>query len=243
MTYNSLDMDNFYSMDENILKQVFGDKLHYHQPSGNDINTGFDQAVIDLFPYIKYNSKILDCGCGWGGPARLLQEQLNCDITGATISKSQAKYCEGIMDVVHVDLHDYYPTQNYDTALFIESYTHLTDASKVLNNIKDHVQEILIKDYCAPEVLYSENWHMTIRSEKMFYEELNSAGFIVKKIISEPIVWDTGIDYWYNNLIKLDIEKLPNQLKLLYNFCEQYKLHGYHTTKDVSSCIIHASRS
>jgi len=242
MTYNSLDMDNFYSMDENILKHVFGDKLHYHWPIGNDANIGFDQAVIDLFPYIKYNSKILDCGCGWGGPARLLKERLNCEVTGVTISKSQAKYCEDIIDVVHKDLHDYYPTQQYDTALFMESYTHLTDGAKVLNNIKGNVQEIVIKDYCMPETIYHENWHMTIRSEKMFYSELESAGYKIKEFYTEPILWDMGINYWYNNLIEFDIEKLPRQLQILYNFCMHYKTYG-NTTKDVSLCIIHASRS
>ena len=75
-------LDNFYSFTSpEEAKDIFGQRAHFHWAVPSDTNDPFDQAVIDLFPYIKPNSKILDCGCGWGGPGRIIQEHLNCEVT------------------------------------------------------------------------------------------------------------------------------------------------------------------
>ena len=50
-----------------VWQSVLGPSMHYH--------VGGNQAVRNLYPYIDNNSKILDIGCGWGGPARLLTNE------------------------------------------------------------------------------------------------------------------------------------------------------------------------
>jgi len=238
---SNVNLDQFYSIDIPLLKQIFGDKLHYHFATGNcSVDNPFDQAVIDLFPYIKENSTVLDCGCGWGGPARLLQEQLNCSVTGVTISTSQALYCRDFFEVDTADLHDYIPTKHYDTALFMESYTHLIDSAKVLSNIKDNVNSIIIKDYISDVVREIPEWHMKLRTKELFYHELESLGFKVNYFNVNNNFSKAGIDYWYNNLVKFDISQLPTHLKLLYELCNHVRSNGFGVFR---SCTIYASRS
>ena len=102
-----------------VWKKVIGKDLHYHVGWGEgDI---FYNSVEYLYQFIDKNSKILDCGCGWGGPAKALLQDLNCDITGVTVSKVQYDYIEKNVpiDAIHADLHNYHPTDTFDICLFI----------------------------------------------------------------------------------------------------------------------------
>jgi cyclopropane fatty-acyl-phospholipid synthase-like methyltransferase len=116
-------IDNFYSYNSiNSWIKFLGNKLHYHFGIFTDPNVDpFDKAVFELFKYIPANSKVLDCGCGWGGPGKLLKEKLNCYVTGITISKTQSEFIKDF-PVIHADLNFFKPHNYYDVALFIESF-------------------------------------------------------------------------------------------------------------------------
>ena len=133
-----MNIDNFYS--ENSIddwKLILGENLHYHAGSQSDKDI-FEQAVKNLFCYIPKKSKILDCGCGWGGPAKLLINELECDVTGVTISEQQQKFIDQFV-VYHADLNQYIPHEYYDIALFVESFCHLKQPEQVLHNFKNKV--------------------------------------------------------------------------------------------------------
>ena len=86
-----------------IWKKVIGEDLHYHVGWGEgDI---LYNSVKYLYQFIDNNSKVLDCGCGWGGPAKALLRDLKCDVTGINISKVQYDYIkENIpIEVIHAD--------------------------------------------------------------------------------------------------------------------------------------------
>ena len=120
-----------------IWKKVIGEDLHYHVGWGEgDI---LYNAIEYLYQFIDRDSRVLDCGCGWGGPAKVLQRDLNCSVTGVTISEVQYNYIKENLrlDVIHSDLHEYQPTKKYDVCLFIESFCHLDNPLKVLYNIED----------------------------------------------------------------------------------------------------------
>ena len=204
----------FYT--ENPLKswqQVLGPKMHYHvgSYSSHDI---FDQTIRNLYPHIPNNSSILDMGCGWGGPASLLENEKHCHVHGVTHSKQQFNHNDQITFLS--DAHTFIPQQDYDIAIFIESLTHFTTPSQVLHNIRPHINKIIIKDYLWDEDWYNDTWHMHFRTFDSF-----------KQLVSEEynittIEEDTQADiynsclFWYNNIIKLPTSQVTNQIQNLF---------------------------
>ena len=103
-----MEVDEFY--DDTLpetWKKVIGNDLHYHVGWGDgDI---LYNAVRHLYQFIDTNSSVLDCGCGWGGTGKVLKRDMDCEVTGVTISQVQSDYIldNNLFPVVLSDLHDY----------------------------------------------------------------------------------------------------------------------------------------
>lgn len=235
-------LEEFYSTTTpELARAVLGDKAHFHWAVSSNINDPFEQAVIDLFPFIPIGSKVLDCGSGWGGPGRVLQDALKCSVTGVTISKPQADYTQQFFTTHHADLHDYKPKEDYDIALFFESYFHIEDAGKVLGNLPN-VGAILIKDFTASIDRHMPAWHGVARTEENFRRQLNTAGFTVEQfIVSEGEFWQPTIDIWFNKLKSMDISQLSPLMRTLLEMCISVRADTRWT--DVNSCIIYATKT
>jgi hypothetical protein len=185
-------------------KKVLGLKMHYHfgSYSTEDI---FDQTIRNLYQFIPNNSSILDIGCGWGGPATLLENEKACFVHGVTNSKQH--YLHNSQTTFLTDAHDFIPSQDYDIAIFIESLTHLTTPSTVLANIKPYINKIVIRDYVAANDFYNDDWHMHFRSFQSF-TDLISPHFSIThmKIDTETDVYNSA-KFWYDNINQLQ----PNE--------------------------------
>ena len=236
-----------------MAKTVFGEKAHFHWGTASQSADPFDQAVIDILPYIKEGAKVLDCGCGWGGPGRMLQEQLNCDVTGVTISKVQADYANQFFPTHHADLHNFKPDQHYDVAIFFESYFHLEHGDQVLKNLQNNVDQIIIKDFTV-DVDEGREYPLfqgKFRSKNQFFSEIESAGFTVKEF-NNPLIenyYETTLDNWIEGLNKLDLSRLPILMDAVKNLCLQYQVmktqDDYQREyKDCRyACTIHATKT
>jgi hypothetical protein len=215
-----MNIDNFYS--ENSIddwKLILGENLHYHAGSQSDEDI-FEQAVKNLFCYIPKKSKILDCGCGWGGPAKLLINELECDVTGVTISKQQQKFIDQFV-VYHADLDQYIPHEYYNIALFVESFCHLKQPEQVLHNFKNKVGKIIIKDYLWDFDWYNDIWGMYMRSKLSYINLLKSCEYEIISIKNDKTTdIKSTCKYWFDNFKLLDKNKITGQLKNLYNLCD-----------------------
>lgn len=211
-----MNLNKFYSENSvEIWKLILGPKLHYHAGSISE-NDIFDQSVKNLFPYIKKESKILDCGCGWGGPARLLINELKCKLTGVTISQEQANSIKDFT-VYCSDLFDYIPDEKYDIALFIESFCHLNDPTKVLKNLHNNVEKIIIKDYLWEYDWYNDIWGMYMRSKSSYVDILTKNGYQIDLIeIDKTTDIYKTCEYWKNNFKLIDSKYITGQLEKLY---------------------------
>ena len=143
-----MEVNEFYDdTSPEIWKRVIGNDLHYHVGWGDgDI---LYNAIKHLYQFIDEKSTILDCGCGWGGTGKVLKRDMNCDVTGVTISQVQSDYISdnNLFPVVLSDLHDYVPSRNYDVCLFVESFCHLKNPKKVLNNLVEYTKKFIIREY------------------------------------------------------------------------------------------------
>lgn len=203
-----------------IWKKVIGEDLHYHVGWGEgDI---LYNAVEHLYQFIGKESTVLDCGCGWGGPAKAIKRDLHCDITSVTNSPVQYDYIKNNVpiDVTLCDLQDYSPTKKYDCAVFIESFCHLKTPEDVIKNIKDSCDKIIVRDYVLKELDYPTkylgNWLMTIYYKEEFLSMFEKHGY--KMTYCEDHYEDglePTVNYWLENLSKVERkDKTPHILLL-----------------------------
>jgi hypothetical protein len=235
-----MDLDHFYSDEIEIWETILGEKMHYHYAISSKDNDPFDQAIINLFPYLEDKLKILDCGCGWGGPGKLIKEKFNCDVTGVTISKTQSQYIKSF-PVIHQDLNDFIPPEKYDIAIFIESFTHVFDSASMLKRFYNNVDSILIKDYVSDYWKAIPEWGMQVRSKNTFINELEQAGYVVKDYYEIENFFQPAIDFWMKNLMKLDPSLIKGHIKHLFDLCFWYK-YKKHRVPSMNQCVIYATK-
>ena len=203
-----------------VWKKAIGEDLHYHVGWGEgDI---LYNAIEYLYPFIGKDSKVLDCGCGWGGPAKVLKRDLNCEVTGVTISKVQYDYVKSNVpiEIIYSDLHDYNPNDRFDVCLFIESFCHLENPLKVLYNIRDCSNKIILREYHLKSddypKKYVDSWLMNIYKKDEMISLFDKIGF---KLTFDENHYDYSLEptlnYWLDNLKKIDNSEKTHHINTL----------------------------
>ena len=216
-----MEVDEFYddTLPE-IWKKVIGNDLHYHVGWGDgDI---LYNAIKHLYQFIDKKSSVLDCGCGWGGTGKVLKRDMDCEVTGVTISQVQSDYISdnNLFPVVLSDLHDYTTDNIYDVCLFVESFCHLKSPQKVLSNISNVTDKIILREYHMKSnehpKKYVDNWLMNIYHIDeicSFFGELD-----FKLSYEEEHYYyslEPTVEYWLQNLDKLDSMEKTKHIQLL----------------------------
>ena len=216
-----MEVDKFYddTLPE-IWKKVIGNDLHYHVGWGEgDI---LYNAVKHLYQFIDKKSSVLDCGCGWGGTGKVLKRDMDCEVTGVTISQVQSDYISdnNLFPVVLSDLHDYTTDNIYDVCLFVESFCHLKSPQKVLSNISNVTDKIILREYHMKSnehpKKYVDNWLMNI----YHIDEICSFfGELDFKLTHQEEHYDYSleptVEFWLQNLDKLDSIEKTKHIQLL----------------------------
>lgn len=216
-----MNIKEFYS-DESIdvWKKVIGQDLHYHVGWGDgDI---FYNAIEYLYQFIGEDKKVLDCGCGWGGTGKVLQRDKSCDVTGITNSLIQYEYIKNniSMNVELIDLHEYSSKDKYDVAIFIESYCHLTNPEKVLYNIAEVTNKIILREYHLKTNEYPkgyvDKWFMKLYRKLELIELMEDIGFhLTHEEEHYHYALEPTLNLWYNNINKLSSEEKTNHIRTL----------------------------
>lgn len=101
---------------EDILKRLAEQEISIDNVSRRDI-AGVDEFHVrgaevsrELASQIKLNyCRVLDVGCGLGGPARMLADDYNCHVTGIDISQEYIRTAKGLSALVGLqDKTDYF---------------------------------------------------------------------------------------------------------------------------------------
>lgn len=103
--------------------------------------------IADLM-HLGNGMKVLDAGCGVGGPALSLAKRFEVQIEGITISDNQVAYAEenkaraelrGSVNFSQKDFHlldEYYPENHFDIIYFLESLVHSNDPERVIRAVR-----------------------------------------------------------------------------------------------------------
>jgi cyclopropane fatty-acyl-phospholipid synthase-like methyltransferase len=215
-------IEDFYSdTDPELWKKVLGEDLHYHVGWGDgDI---MYNAVQHLYQFLKPNSKILDCGCGWGGPAKVIQKDLGCEVISITNSKRQYEYVkENISEnVILCDLLDYNFNQVYDSIVFIESFCHLYQPDSVLTQLSKSSNQIIVRDYYLKTDIshcekYLNNFLMKTYSKDKWIDMFKSHNFdLIYFEDHYDYALEPTLDYWLNNLSTIQKNQKTKHLQTL----------------------------
>jgi len=122
----------FYNETTDKFIEVYGEVIQAFRT--NNINDYLDYTIESA--ELKDGQRILDAGCGIGGPAGYFAGKLNIDVEGLSISEVQVKKSKellasksliGRVNIRQGDYHkmtDLYGREQFDRILFLESFGH-----------------------------------------------------------------------------------------------------------------------
>lgn len=226
-------LDAFYSSDSaEEWKKILGEELHYHFGHFDSPDMPFDEAlraaVRNFYDDIPQCSRVLDAGCGWGGPARLLIRERGCLVKGITISSSQYRYCKSMgLDVTRADLESMdFGHETFDVAMMMESLVHIEHKEALLRKLRKVSSRLIIRNNCASELRHTLTrgpvaW-LYLETPEMMARRLERAGWKItfmanriKEAIPTLIHWQARFTKAYGD------KPPPGQLSALKLLCDQ----------------------
>jgi LynF/TruF/PatF family peptide O-prenyltransferase len=230
-TKTSRNLDEFYSAESpEEWKLILGDELHYHHgyfSAQEDFLIGQRQTVINFYPEILRGAKVLDAGCGWGGPAVMLKKDLKCAVHGITISSAQADYCRRLpIEVTLSDLERDPIAGRYDIVFMLEALYHIRDKRGVLVKLRNCADRLLLSTHCVAEdytgirMMFAESGGTLCKTSEL-ERYLQDAGWRIREIRNRSFQAIPTIHYWKKNFDQIYADqKPPGHLGILRDYVE-----------------------
>ncbi len=212
MTYDT----NTYEEWKNLLEPC---NWHYHIGVNGTRDNMFENAVEKfIYPHIKDGSRVLDCGSGYGGTARMLTDEKDCTVTCITNSKIQAKHIlYQDMPVILEDLNKLDFSMKADAAIFYESFGHITDQVSLLQRCPDKI--VLVAYFSKVERFYLPEWKALFRPLDELKKLIECTGYTIDHI--EDCQYEKYLipnaAYWYS---RLKDKEYDGALGVLKKWCQ-----------------------
>ena len=140
-------VERYYDTTVDLYEKMWGEHVHhgYWNPGESPADNGADRHVatdrlvhkMAAFGPVPTGAKVLDVGCGIGGPALYLVGDLHCTLDGITLSAAQAARAQEKADALGLGdrarftqldaLSTGYPDDTYDVVWALESLMHIPD--------------------------------------------------------------------------------------------------------------------
>lgn len=192
--------------------------MHYHYGIHGDFKASIRNLI---FPHVCYGSKVLDAGCGWGGPARMLRDIKGCTVHCLTNSPSQHKYLEGEFKTIDADLEIYEPTERYDVIMHYETMCYVNDKDRLINAYNNWTDNLVMVEYYSKEnKSYSDMWDFYLHPLDNICESISNNGFTVVKCDDLPYedYLIPSVSYWYSRLKDMPVN-FDTQLGVVKRWC------------------------
>lgn len=181
----------YYNSYQQGYNEVYGDMIQAFRPSDTDEL----MRTIAASAGLADGMRVLDAGCGIGGPAIWLAERFKLNILGVTISEVQVQEAnenivkKGLSNSVEVVLGDFHELRNtaergdFDRVLFLESLGHAGEPARAIAEAYEVLKPggaIYIKDFYYKEPndsYWRERVQKTIANINKFYS-YNTLGLI-----------------------------------------------------------------
>lgn len=203
------DLDQFYS-GESIQewKAIIGEGLHYHYGyflGNEDLETGLRQTVRNFYPHIPLGSRVLDVGCGWGGPANMITKERNCSVQGITLSSAQAAYCKSLgLNVWLRDLEQDTIEGEYDVVFMLEALSHIRNKFYLLQQLRQYAPRLILSVNCASDSYLGNRTvfgdSMVFCSTSELIRDVERAGWRIQSMRDRRLQSIPTLRHWKNNL-------------------------------------------
>jgi len=140
--------DSYYEFATAAYENNWSTRFHYAPFSPTDTLHSaqcFCEHRLALFMGLKPGMKVLDVGCGVGGPAREMAKLVGCEVIGITINQNQVDRAvqltaqeglTGMCTFIKADWHDLpFADNSFDAAFAIEATCHASSLRTVYTNI------------------------------------------------------------------------------------------------------------
>lgn len=221
-------LDRFYSSGSFAdWESVLGAGLHYHSGffEGHDtLEEAVQRTVRHFYPQLARGARVFDLGCGWGGPAAMLVEELDCALTCATISQGQAAYCRARgLETLVMDVEEAPIPGHYDTILALESLCHIRDKASLLRRLRDHAGQLILSVNClqdgsrAERSTFGGSMHQCTPQE--LQSMLEAAGWTTVSSRNRRLQALPSLLHWKRNLDRRFAGRRPGEhLGVLWDF-------------------------
>lgn len=210
----TLDLARFYGKDQlDDWRAVIGPELHYHFGHFNHPDDDFQKAlraaIRQFYPAVPHGSSVLDLGAGWGGPARLLQEERQCRVTCVTNTPEQAEYLRS-REAANVLLHDLETglpeNGDWEVAWMMESLEHIRAKEPLIAALRQRTGTLIIRTSATRQAEMEESpafgGSMYMTTQQALVGMLARNGWqIVSLCDSRKASWPT-LMHWKANIAK-----------------------------------------
>lgn len=148
--------------------------LHYHFALAG-VNDPFANSISEILPHLT--GHVLDLGCGFGGPARMIQAAGH-DVTCVSHSQVQLDYIQSrqATNTLLADLNAPPAWPDANTALMVESFCHIRQQSTLLASLTTE-RLVMIAHQSKTESFFHPLWQMQFHNEQDFRALLDQAGW------------------------------------------------------------------
>ncbi|CAA7015943.1 unnamed protein product [Microthlaspi erraticum] len=230
---NYTDMVNkYYDLASQFYEYGWGDCLHFaHRWKGESLRESLKryEHFIAMQLAMKQGDKVLDVGCGIGGPMREIARFSNVSITGVNNNEYQVARCKKLNQLAGVDetcnivqadfMNMPFPDNSFDEVYAIEATCHAPDAYgcyKEMYRVLKPGQKFAIYEWCLTEAFDPNNYeHQKVKEEIEFGNALPGLRITTQvleavKRAGFDVIWDNDFATdspvpWY---LPMDTNKL-----------------------------------
>ncbi len=166
--HDAQDVGHFYNEQTHNFLKVYGEVIQAFRTT--DVSKLLDYQIESIG--FEKGQKVLDAGCGVGGPARYFAKNAGVQVEAITISAEQVSKAKemneeaGLSDnvnVTHGDYHQlqkYYASDSFDVVYFLESFGHAADHEEVIHSawgmLKPggtlYIKDLFLKEAAIPSM-------------------------------------------------------------------------------------------
>ncbi|MGB0966488.1 MAG: SAM-dependent methyltransferase [Litorivicinus sp.] len=204
-----------------LLLEPIGMHYHFAKAGAGPI---FDNSLEALRPWLQ--GHLLDLGCGFGGPAAYF-DRAGYRVTCVSHSPSQLDFVRSYVPKAQrllMDLNHPSALPDADTALMIESLSHLSTPEALLKSLPTQ-RLVAICHYSRTTSLFDPAWQMHFRSEKELKDLLRSNGWYIEQFTNDMAEKaEITALYWRHQLDRLKFAASSRHLQLLSDLADQILL-------------------
>jgi len=240
-------VNSFYDLVTDFYEWGWGQSFHF---APRLVGETFEESILRSEYYLALRaniqpaSKVLDVGCGVGGPMRNIQQFTGADITGVTINQYQVRvanqYCaqKGISDKSRAFQGDFqkldekFDAESFDAAYAIEATCHSPDRNVCFKGVNHCLKKGGL--FCGYEwVVLPEGGYDSNNPEHVRVKEGIEVGNGLPTLATSQEVVKALEDSGFEVLDCFDAHKnahSPNQIPWYYTLYGSFTLKGFRMT-------------